>query len=129
MSQPIQRPGPSPAGTLKKVSRPFDHMGRFGGEEFIVILNDSGLSKALAYGERVRSEIEHLGNLLSDRFPGLKLTVSIGLSKYGPDIEDQETLILKADQALYRAKNAGRNRVETSWGSEAQTQRKVKNDN
>ena len=102
------------AGTLKKVSRPFDHVGRFGGEEFIVLLNDSGLSKAQAYGERVRSEIEQLGNLLSDRFPGLKLTVSVGVSTYGPDIEDRDTLILKADQALYRAKENGRNRVETS---------------
>ncbi|WDP91468.1 MAG: HDOD domain-containing protein [Desulfobacter sp.] len=99
------------AGTLKKISRPSDHVGRYGGEEFIVVLNDTDLPKAAVYAERIRREIETLGTLLSDRYPGLKLTVSIGISQYDPDVKNQDALVSKADKALYRAKAEGRNRV------------------
>jgi len=99
------------AGTLKKLSRPFDHVGRYGGEEFIVILNDTDLSKALVYAERIRREISHLGKLLKDRFPGLSLTVSAGVSEYHPNVKNRDKLIARADKALYRAKESGRNRV------------------
>ncbi len=99
------------AGTLKKLSRPFDHVGRYGGEEFIVILNDTDLSKALVYAERIRMGIFHLGELLKDRFPGLSLTVSAGVSEYHPDVENRDSLIARADKALYLAKESGRNRV------------------
>lgn len=63
------------------------------------------------YAERIRQEIEHLGHLLSDRFPGLGLTVSIGISRFENDIKNHDALVSKADKALYRAKEAGRNRV------------------
>lgn len=100
------------AKTLKRMSRPSDHVGRYGGEEFIVILNDTDLSKAVVYADRIRKEIEHLGNLLSDRFPGLSLTVSVGISRYEAEIKNQDVLVSMADKALYRAKESGRNRVE-----------------
>ncbi|NDY71884.1 diguanylate cyclase [Desulfobacter hydrogenophilus] len=99
------------AKTLKKMSRPTDHVGRYGGEEFIVVLNDTGPAKAVVYAERIRKEIEHLGHLLSDRFQGLGLTVSIGISKFENDIKSHDTLVSKADKALYKAKETGRNRV------------------
>ncbi|MCG8550891.1 MAG: sensor domain-containing diguanylate cyclase, partial [Desulfobacterales bacterium] len=99
------------AKTLKKMSRPTDHVGRYGGEEFIVILNDTDLSKALVYGERIRTQIEHLGHLLSDRLQGLGLTVSIGISRFENSMKKYDTLVSKADKALYKAKEAGRNRV------------------
>ncbi len=101
------------ATTLKKMSRPFDHVGRYGGEEFIVVLNQTDLSKALAYAERIRQEIQHLGMLLINRFPGLSLTVSAGVSEYQKSVTTRDTLIATADKALYRAKEAGRNRVES----------------
>ncbi|WP_320041786.1 HDOD domain-containing protein [uncultured Desulfobacter sp.] len=97
--------------TLKKMSRPTDHVGRYGGEEFIVILNDTDLSKAVVYAERIRTQIEHLGHLLSDRLQGLGLTVSIGVSCFEDGMKRYDTLVSKADKALYKAKDAGRNRV------------------
>ena len=99
------------AKTLKKMSRPTDHVGRYGGEEFIVVLNDTDSAKAVVYGERVRKEIERLGRLLSDRFPGLGLTVSVGISSFEKDLKNQDALVSKADKALYSAKETGRNRV------------------
>jgi diguanylate cyclase (GGDEF)-like protein/putative nucleotidyltransferase with HDIG domain len=99
------------AKTLKKMSRPTDHVGRYGGEEFIVILNDTEPAKAVMYAERIRKEIEHLGNLLSDRFQGLGLTVSIGISSLDNNTKRRDTLVSRADKALYKAKDAGRNRV------------------
>ena len=99
------------ATTLKKLSRPFDQVGRYGGEEFIVILNDTDLSKALVYAERIRKEIEHLGHLLAKRFPGLSLTVSAGVSEYQANVKTVDMLIATADKALYHAKETGRNKV------------------
>ncbi len=99
------------ATTLKKLSRPFDHVGRYGGEEFIIILNHTDLPKALVYAERIRKEIEKLGKLLGKRFQSLSLTVSAGVSEYKNDVKKQDTLIAKADKALYLAKESGRNRV------------------
>jgi len=99
------------AKTLKKISRPTDYVGRYGGEEFIVVLNDTVPAQAVVYAERIRKEIERLGHLLSDRFQGLGLTVSIGISRFEKDIKNHDTLVSKADKALYKAKEAGRNRV------------------
>jgi diguanylate cyclase (GGDEF)-like protein len=63
------------------------------------------------YGERIRQEIEHLGHLLSDRFQGLGLTVSIGISSLENHTNRRDTLVSRADKALYKAKETGRNRV------------------
>jgi diguanylate cyclase (GGDEF)-like protein len=101
------------ATTLKKLTRPLDHVGRYGGEEFIVILNNTDLSKALVYAERIRKEIELLGKLIANRFPGLSLTVSAGVSEYQKSIKNKDNLIANADKALYRAKETGRNKVES----------------
>ncbi len=99
------------ANTLKKLSRPFDHVGRYGGEEFIVVLNHTDLPQALVYAERIRKEIEHLGKLLANRFPGLTLTVSAGVSGYQKNVKNRDSLIAQADKALYNAKETGRNKV------------------
>ena len=99
------------AATLKRMSRPFDHIGRYGGEEFIVVLNQTDQTKALAYAERIRREIEGLGQLLENRLPGLTLTISAGVSQYQTGIKNQDELVGLADKALYQAKQSGRNRV------------------
>lgn len=99
------------ASALRRFSRPGDHVGRFGGEEFIVILPDTSFEQAIQYAERLRKEIEKLGKLLLKRYRGQPLTISIGVAGYEPDLKTREELIAKADEALYSAKNLGRNRV------------------
>lgn len=89
--------------------RPIDCFGRYGGEEFEVLLVQTGLDGARIVAERMRHAIAGL------RFPhissDLVVTVSIGLAQYRPR-EDIEAVRKRADAALYRAKAGGRNRVE-----------------
>lgn len=99
------------AAAMRRFSRPGDHVGRFGGEEFIVILPDTDFDQAMKYAERLRREIEKLGKLLLKRYRGQPLTISIGVSAYEPDLKGWQMLVSKADEALYSAKNLGRNRV------------------
>jgi len=97
--------------TARKLTRPSDQVGRYGGEEFLIILNRTGYEEGLNFAERLRREIEKLGILLGKRFPGTPLTVSVGVSSLTPAVESPRQLVALADQALYRAKENGRNRV------------------
>lgn len=91
--------------------REVDSLGRFGGEEFIIILPGCQLSSALGVAERIRRLIESAEIPTSSG--DLKVTVSLGVaSLWGGREEDTGRLIESADIALYRAKNGGRNRVE-----------------
>lgn len=83
-----------------------DLVGRFGGEEFVVLLSDTSLDVAQVVAEGVRSQIQHLQIV-----EGLQVTVSIGIATMQPN-ETLETTLKKADKALYLAKSRGRNRVE-----------------
>ncbi|GAB3003097.1 hypothetical protein GCM10010960_15560 [Arenimonas maotaiensis] len=85
-----------------------DLCGRWGGEEFALILPDRDAASALAICERLRAAVEAID--CSGFAPGLTLTVSIGLAERG-DISHHEKLVSKADTNLYLAKNGGRNRV------------------
>lgn len=82
---------------------------RFGGEEFLAFLIDSDLGQTAVVAERVRQAVAALDT--SALAPGVTLTVSIGAAQRG-DRETFEDLLRRADQALYRAKSGGRNRVE-----------------
>ncbi|HEX7111293.1 MAG TPA: GGDEF domain-containing protein, partial [Mizugakiibacter sp.] len=88
-----------------------DALGRVGGEEFMVVLPGTPPEAAAQVAERLRASVEALD--LDDVARGLKATVSIGIADLLPD-DDMETLILRADAALYRAKREGRNRVEVA---------------
>ncbi len=99
------------AATMNKLSRPSDHVGRYGGEEFLFILECTDFMNALSYGERIRKEIGAVGEILEKRFHGHPLTVSIGIASIEKEMLKKEELIDKADLALYAAKNSGRNRV------------------
>lgn len=103
------------AGTLIKFSRPTEIVGRYGGEEFFCILRDTDMEGAVNYGERIRTKIEDLGYLLRNRFPDHELTISIGVASFQAHIRVKEELIDMADQAMYAAKAAGRNRVMIGW--------------
>jgi diguanylate cyclase (GGDEF)-like protein len=84
-----------------------DRLGRFGGEEFVVLLPETQLDKARLVAERIRADIEQADDELPRR------TVSIGVTVSFPDDPDLDGLLTRADAALYRAKDGGRNRVET----------------
>ena len=107
------------AGRIKAELRMSDALGRFGGEEFLVLLTETELADASNVAERIRQSIaEHPLVLLNGA--QLQVTVSIGVAAL-PPAQSGETLenaaqqfIARADVALYQAKAGGRNRVETA---------------
>lgn len=88
-----------------------DVAGRFGGEEFIVLMRDADRERTLAVAERLRTAIETSGLSHAD---GAPLTISLGVSYARKSDLTSEALIERADRALYRAKHAGRNRIVES---------------
>ncbi len=100
----------------KQQLRGTDVFARFGGEEFSVLLIDSNAVVTLEIAERIRSAIAELTVTLDDG-QELQVTVSIGVSIYtggekvSGSFESAEVLVDQADQALYKAKNSGKNRV------------------
>lgn len=93
----------------KKLIRQTDVIGRFGGEEFVVVLPDTETETAILIAERIRSRIENLLFLANGE--SINFTVSIGISQITNTDGSLDTLIIQADQALYYAKRSGRNRV------------------
>jgi len=95
--------------------RPMDLAGRFGGEEFILILPDCGLDDAVQLVERFRKDIESLDIDHPRSSTGDKVTVSAGIAQIfpGQSKRSSQGLIQLADEALYHAKNTGRNRIHT----------------
>lgn len=98
--------------TLHGEARPTDAVGRVGGEEFALLLPDTGERGARAFAERVRHAVEEL--VVTHEESELRLTISLGIASLGPDEGDLVALLGRADRALYAAKQAGRNRVETA---------------
>lgn len=94
---------------IKENIRQIDLMGRYGGEEFSIILSETDKDLAKLAAERIRQAIE--GKSIKVYDEELKVTVSIGVSTYPQDGKGIDRLIDKADSALYKAKQAGRNKV------------------
>jgi diguanylate cyclase (GGDEF)-like protein len=95
--------------TIRSTMRNTDFCGRYGGEEFVLVLIQTNLKEAMICIERMRTNIEKC--VFPSIGDGFRVTASIGLSEYQMR-EAVETLIARADRALYRAKEGGRNRVE-----------------
>ncbi|MCR9222292.1 MAG: sensor domain-containing diguanylate cyclase [Alphaproteobacteria bacterium] len=93
------------------VLRATQTIGRWGGEEFAILLPECDLSAAATVAERCRQAIEAL-EIRSDAGAPCPVTASFGVATLGGPGDDAEVLVAQADAALYRAKNAGRNRVE-----------------
>ena len=98
------------AALIRREVRPVDRIARYGGEEFTIILPETTTTGALATAERIR-EIVATRPILVNGEREVALTVSIGVGTYPDDADTEEKLVGAADQALYVAKNGGRNRV------------------
>jgi len=96
------------ASLLSDALRMPDKVGRYGGEEFLVVLPHTSLAQGRKIAERMRAAVNNWKFELDGK--PVKRTISLGLTQFRKG-EDLEQLLSRADQALYEAKNAGRNRV------------------
>jgi diguanylate cyclase (GGDEF)-like protein len=94
-------------GTVRDV----DIAARYGGEEFAVVLPETRRMGALVVSERIREAVEKYFRRRGEFDRAIRLTLSGGLACYPEDAEDPSTLMARADRALYRAKNEGKNRI------------------
>jgi len=94
---------------IRENIREIDICGRYGGEEFCVVLPDTGSEGAFYVAERIRSAVEKVAISVYDA--KIKVTVSIGTAAFPQDGKDLEEILDKADWAMYRAKKNGRNAV------------------
>lgn len=102
----------SVAGVLQQGMRQGDLAARLGGEEFVALLSHCSIDAGMAFAERLREAIQAEAINVGGGQPPLHLTVSIGLAdsvSHGHELDD---LMARADEAMYRAKHAGRNRTE-----------------
>lgn len=101
-----------------------DAVGRYGGEEFIIVLPNTGIEEAKNIAERIRVKIDE-AKIMGDKRP---VTVSLGVANYPNHTTTYEELIEKTDQALYAAKNSGRNATrvwDEAYGSKISTTNKL----
>ncbi len=102
------------ARLVKEQTRVDDIFGRFGGEEFLLILPHKTRSQARITGEKIRAAVEAYDFPFGDKQPLGSLTISGGVAGFPDDGRNSSELIRAADQALYEAKRLGRNRVESA---------------
>jgi len=102
---------------IKARIRNSDIPARYGGEEFIILLPETALEPATKLAEEIRIIIEKHAFPNSAAQPNGKLTISLGVAEYPRDGEDVTTLLQHVDEAMYRAKETGKNKV-CGWVSE-----------
>jgi diguanylate cyclase (GGDEF)-like protein len=95
------------AALIKRCVRETDLAGRYGGEEFAIILNDSSVEDAKIVAERIRQLAQRL--VVEHEGESISFTVSLGLAQFSPDFKGAMAWLECADQALYEAKENGRN--------------------
>ncbi len=97
---------------LRRQVRTVDAVARYGGEEFVVLLPETDTEGAVVFAERIRQAVEEYD--FSDGNESVRVTVSIGVAATpASEVVDPKMLLGKADEALYRAKNGGRNLVRS----------------
>ena len=103
------------AKTIKKELREEDIASRYGGEEFIFLLPHTKLEEAVVVAERLRNQVEkkkiNIEEYNIKDTKEISVTISIGVSEYNKNDKEPQALYQKADAALYKAKENGRNRV------------------
>jgi diguanylate cyclase (GGDEF)-like protein len=97
------------AAVIRSILRKTDFCGRYGGEEFLIVLTQTDLQAAKLFAERIRDCVEN--SFFPDLGPDSRVTVSIGLAEHRMQENIEKTISL-ADESLYKAKKRGRNRVE-----------------
>ena len=102
------------ASGIAAVVRPYDSVGRYGGEEFLIVAPGCGIAETWELAERVRSHVAECNIVVGGHT--VKVTLSLGIAT-GEAAADSEKLLHAADTAMYQAKNAGRNRVLPSMGT------------
>jgi diguanylate cyclase (GGDEF)-like protein len=113
---------------LTRSVREVDLVARYGGEEFVIVLPKTPRADAIVLAQRVRSLVGQHPFRHRDVQPGGRLTVSIGVSAFPEDGADASEVIIAADKALYRAKNAGRDEVMAAAGMSEGANGKVEGD-
>ncbi len=98
-------------GVVKKCIRDVDIFCRYGGEEFVIILPQTPRIEVSRIGERIRQQVEAAVFGGGDNIPELKVTVSVGVTSFPENGKSHDEILSIADQALYRAKGAGKNLV------------------
>jgi two-component system cell cycle response regulator len=101
-------------GILRESFRQSDTAGRYGGEEFVVILPETDIESARRKLEFLRELVAHTPIELAARGENVRMTISAGLASYPDDGEDAAELFALADERMFRAKREGRNRVVAS---------------
>jgi diguanylate cyclase len=101
------------AKVIKETLRPADTVGRYGGEEFVIILPDTGLDEGIEALQRLQRDLTRKFFLHNNE--RILVTFSAGVALRGTD-EDQEDLLGRADKAMYQAKQTGKNRVMAAPG-------------
>ena len=96
---------------MRKSLRDVDFIGRYGGEEFVILMPETNAQEALAATEKLRAKVE--SSPFNFRKERVLITMSFGISEFRP-LEDGETVFERADKALYQAKAEGRNRCIVS---------------
>ena len=99
------------ANILKESSREQDYVSRYGGEEFSIILTQTGKEQGFVIAERIREKIAQHNFPKLSLFENLRVTISAGLATYPQDALTKEELIAKADKAMYISKFGGKNRT------------------
>ncbi len=100
------------ASVCRKNLRSMDSFGRLGGDEFAALLPETGLDSGLNIAERLRPSVEQIDFQIAAAT--LRITISLGVSTLQPQDQQIETVLNRADAALYKAKQGGRNRLCTS---------------
>ena len=98
------------ARTMSEIIRETDCAGRYGGEEFLAVLGNNDCQGARVFAERWRRTVEAISVELPNG-ETLSPTISLGVAEWRPGVADVQSIVERADQALYRAKQTGRNRT------------------
>jgi diguanylate cyclase (GGDEF)-like protein len=97
------------ASEFPRMMRRTDLAGRYGGDEFVVVLVGAELEGGRRVAEKVRARVEDVGRRL--KYPDGLVTVSVGVATYSPSDVEREDVLVAADRLLFRAKDAARNQV------------------